>query len=84
MTLHEFVHLQIDEINRHKWIESQKAGYDLGDRAIFDWIDRHAESFRRYIMETLGEVIEYPDGQVAPPMDPGGTVCCTFGCRRIA
>jgi hypothetical protein len=26
------------EILRHKWIESEKAGYDVGfERALFDW-----------------------------------------------
>lgn len=26
------------EILRHKWIESEKAGYDIGfERALFDW-----------------------------------------------
>ena len=28
-----------EEIDRHKWIESEKAGYDIGfDRAMFEWI----------------------------------------------
>ena len=27
-----------EEILRHKWIESEKAGYDIGfERALFDW-----------------------------------------------
>ena len=31
-----------DEILRHKWIESEKAGYDIGfDRALIDWIIRY-------------------------------------------
>ena len=38
--------LQIQEIQRHKWIESEKAGRDLGQEAAFDWIRRHARSFR--------------------------------------
>ncbi len=73
MTLHEFIVLQIQEIDRYKWIESQKAGYDLGDRAVYDWVERHAEAFRRHIVETLGESVEFPNGTVAPPMDIGGT-----------
>jgi len=75
MTLHEFIVLQIQEIDRHKWIESQKAGYDLGDRAVFDWVEKHAEEFRRYVVETLDEAIEFPNGSIAPPMDIGGTCC---------
>jgi len=31
-----------DEILRHKWIESEKAGYDIGwDRAAVDWMIKH-------------------------------------------
>lgn len=27
-----------EEILRHKWIESEKAGYDIGfEQALFDW-----------------------------------------------
>ena len=35
------------EALRHKWIESEKAGYDLGDRAIHHWIKRHWNAFLR-------------------------------------
>jgi hypothetical protein len=84
MTLHEFVHLQIEEINRHKWIESQKAGYDLGDIAVFDWVDRYAAQFRHHVQESTDEPIEYPNGEKAPAMDPSATIRCSFGCKRIA
>jgi hypothetical protein len=31
-----------DEILRHKWIESEKAGYDIGfERALIDWMLHH-------------------------------------------
>lgn len=31
-----------DEILRHKWIESEKAGYDIGfERALIDWMLRY-------------------------------------------
>jgi hypothetical protein len=30
------------EILRHKWIESEKAGFDIGfDRALMDWIVKY-------------------------------------------
>jgi len=38
--------LQVKEIQRHKWIESEKAGKDLGQEAVLDWIQRHAADFR--------------------------------------
>ena len=37
-----------DEILRHKWIESERAGRDIGfDKALLDWIIRHRAAWRR-------------------------------------
>jgi hypothetical protein len=37
-----------DEILKHKWIESEKAGYDIGfERALTDWIIKHRAKWRR-------------------------------------
>lgn len=37
-----------EEILRHKWIESEKAGEDIGfERALLDWIRKHRESWRK-------------------------------------
>ena len=84
MTLHEFIKLQIREIDRHKWIESQKSGYDMGDEAVFDCVERHSGDFRAHVLHELQEAIEYPDGKVAPPMDPHATIRCAPRCRRTA
>ncbi len=36
-----------EEILRHKWIESEKAGHDIGfERALLDWIVRHRSGWR--------------------------------------
>jgi hypothetical protein len=38
------------EIDRHKWFESEKAGHDIGlDRATVDWLIRFSPSKRRKI-----------------------------------
>ena len=35
------------EILRHKWIESEKLGKDIGfERALMDWIRNHRETWR--------------------------------------
>jgi len=39
---------QIREIKKHKWIESEKAGRDLGNQAALDWVVNHAENWRRH------------------------------------
>jgi hypothetical protein len=44
MSLHEF---GAEEAKRFKWIESEKAGRDLGEAAIRVWIRRHWNGFLR-------------------------------------
>lgn len=37
-----------EEILRHKWLESEKAGYDIGfERAMLDWMMKHRSSWRK-------------------------------------
>ena len=37
-----------EEILKHKWIESEKAGHDIGfERALTDWIVKHRSKWRR-------------------------------------
>jgi hypothetical protein len=37
-----------EEILRHKWLESEKAGYDIGfERALLDWIVKHRSTWRK-------------------------------------
>ena len=47
----------IEEINRHKWLESEIAGYDIGfEAATEDWLKKHASAW-----------IEYHDNNKAKP-----------------
>ena len=37
-----------EEILKHKWLESEKAGYDIGfERALLDWIVRFRTNWRK-------------------------------------
>ena len=37
-----------EEILKHKWIESEKVGYDIGfERALTGWIMQHRSNWRR-------------------------------------
>ena len=42
----EFLSAEIAEIQRHRWIESEKAGCDLGQRAAIDWVQKYSAAFR--------------------------------------
>jgi hypothetical protein len=46
-----------EEILKHKWIESEKAGTDIGfEKALLDWIVKHRSSWRdRRIKEARTE-----------------------------
>jgi hypothetical protein len=38
-----------DEVLRHKWLESEKAGCDIGfDRALVDWMVKHRAAWRQH------------------------------------
>ena len=39
----------VEEINRHKWLESEIAGFDVGfEKAAEDWIANYAQSWIAY------------------------------------
>ena len=51
-----------EEILRHKWIESEKAGHDIGfERALLDWIKKHRDRWRQSRRQS-----------VRIPLDPSG------------
>lgn len=38
-----------EEILRHKWIESEKVGHDIGfEQALFDWTIKHRSGWREH------------------------------------
>ena len=43
-----------EEILKHKWIESEKVGYDIGfERALTDWIIKHRSKWRKGRQQVL-------------------------------
>jgi hypothetical protein len=45
-----------EEILKHKWLESERLGYDIGfERALLDWIRKHRESWRAARRSQLGQ-----------------------------
>lgn len=47
---------QRQEIERHKWIESEKAGHDLGKEAVMDWIRMNAAAWRTWYEREGGDL----------------------------
>ena len=52
----EMLAKQREEIQRHKWIESEKAQRDLGAEAVLDWIQRYAPQWRAWYEEKYERV----------------------------
>lgn len=47
-TLYREFQAEREEILKHKWIESEKVGHDIGfEHALTDWIMRHRSKWRR-------------------------------------
>ena len=48
-TLYKEFQAEREEIMKHKWIESEKAGHDIGfERALTDWIINHRARWRTH------------------------------------
>lgn len=51
----------IEEIIRHKWLESEIAGYDIGfEAAAEDWLKKHAASWVKYHMSPAPSPNKFP------------------------
>jgi hypothetical protein len=39
----------VEEINRHRWIESEKTGHDIGfETASVDWLEKFSSAWMQY------------------------------------
>jgi hypothetical protein len=47
--MHEEFKQERKEMEKHRWIESEKVGYDIGfERALTDWIVKHRSKWRKW------------------------------------
>jgi hypothetical protein len=54
----EFCKLQMHEMEVYKYLESEKAGYDLGKSIYTEWIKKYGKAFRRQYIEKNLLVVE--------------------------
>jgi hypothetical protein len=57
MQLKNFLLHQKEEIEKYKWIESQKAGHDLGEAAVREWVEKFAAEYRKEYESVFKELI---------------------------
>lgn len=62
-----------EEILKHKWLESERLGYDIGfERALLDWIRKHREGWRAARRQSQGAAGQQGTTSNAPfPPPPG-------------
>ena len=49
-SVYQYYRRELNEVLKHKWIESEKAGRDVGfNVALVDWIRHHREDWRKNI-----------------------------------
>jgi hypothetical protein len=58
MDLKTFLINQKLEIEKYKWVESQKANRDLGAEAVTDWVRKNAKQYRKEYDEVYNELIK--------------------------
>jgi hypothetical protein len=47
--LQAYLNAQVQEIQKYKWIESERLNHDIGfDRAALEWINLYSDSFRSH------------------------------------
>lgn len=56
--MEDFMIAQLREIDIYKWIESEKCCRDLFGVAELEWIEKHAELFRKYWESVHGSIVE--------------------------
>ena len=44
--------MQEEEMNNYKWLESEKAGKDLGDKMALEWVKKYSKAFAIYWRKT--------------------------------
>lgn len=55
-----------EEILRHKWIESEKVGHDIGfEKALLDWIVKHRAAWRTLRQQKPSGDRQHTNGVVA-------------------
>jgi hypothetical protein len=58
MDLKKFLINQKIEIEKYKWVESQKANRDLGQAAVTEWVNKNAKKYREEYEEVYNELVK--------------------------
>lgn len=63
----------IEEIGRHLWLESEKAGHNIGfDRAAEDWFEHYADAWKDYYLPESKPVLKKTTGNKSAKVSSNG------------
>ena len=56
----------VEEINRHRWIESEKAGHDIGfEKASTQWLEEFSKAWMQYHMPKRKKSFSAPSKSIS-------------------
>lgn len=58
MDLKNYLYHQKEEMEKYKWCESQRAGHDLGEAALREWVEKYGKNYREEYKAILEELIK--------------------------
>lgn len=66
---------QAEEAMKYKWIQSQKAGRDLGEEAVVEWVNKYAKEYRQEYNECFRSMVsivkeEVDTNEICKNIDP--------------
>ncbi|MCL5271012.1 MAG: hypothetical protein M1457_10815 [bacterium] len=74
--LKTYLDAQVQEIQKYKWIESEKEHRDIGfNRAALEWIGRYSDDFRHYWFST------HDNGSAGNGITAASRQECLVGCE---
>lgn len=72
-----------EEILRHKWLESERLGYDIGfERALLHWIREHRNNWRAARRQNAANALAAASPAKPPAAPSGGATASTGGSHR--
>ncbi len=71
-SLDAYLTLQREEMERYKWLESEKSKNDLGGNALADWVNKYSRDFARYWRRTH---VYIPPGDSGLGTEPDSGSC---------
>lgn len=72
MDMKTFCYRQVEEAKKYKWIQSQKAGKELGNEAITEWVSKFAAKFRKEYNDIYAAMVQHVTAETIKELEKKG------------